>query len=163
RAELRHVSEDGDAPPLIGHPLRGSKRRGHRGGIGVVRVVHDPNALGPVQDLHPARRHLSRRHGRRRVLSPDAGAPPRRRRGPPTSLLKEPALATVRNRRLSTAAMKSFVVVFPVEPVTPITTAPRAERSTRARSMRARPGSSTSISDAGSAPGTGASRRTKAP
>ena len=65
--------------------------------------------------------------------------------GRPTSLLKEAWLLTTSSVRESTAAVKSFVNVFPVEPVIPTTVASRRERASRASRRRAAAGSSTSI------------------
>ena len=64
-------------------------------------------------------------------------------RGSPTSLLNEASLATTRNRSASTAAVRSFVHVLPVDPVMPTTYAESADRSPRARSSSAAPGSRT--------------------
>ena len=47
RAQLGHLAEHGHPSPVAGHRARGPERRGHRGRIGVVGVVHDvtPSAV----------------------------------------------------------------------------------------------------------------------
>ncbi len=66
-------------------------------------------------------------------------------RGTPSSLLNDPALATVRHRAASAAASRSFTLVLPTEPVTP-TTRPATVGASRSRAWAPSAASASSVS-----------------
>ena len=83
-----------------------------------------------------------------------AGSAFRMLRGTPMWLFRLPSVATVRNFRERTAAVRSFVEVFPLDPVRPTTISFRLERHQEASFCRAVSVSSTRMTaQEGSMPG----------
>ena len=56
-AELEHASEHGPAAPGDAHGGDGVEGSAHRVGVGVVGVVDDEHAVGPLGELHPPAAH----------------------------------------------------------------------------------------------------------
>jgi hypothetical protein len=80
RSQLEHVAEEGHPPPGRGHPER-YDRGLHRGGVRVVAVVEQRDALAEGEHLAPVPRRLQLQRGLRDRLRPHPEVMGRRRRG----------------------------------------------------------------------------------